>query len=141
MPRHSSDTQRHALAGGPSVARDKIWRAMRMLRQFKIAQLLEICSVPRKTAEKYLRALVRAEYLRVAKPSRGKTGNVYTLIKNTGPFAPRAGRTGVSLDPNLEIERLREERRAAIAGLARLEEQLERLGAFVEKSNVGRAGA
>jgi hypothetical protein len=119
--------------GNTSAGRDKLWRAMRMLRHFRIGELLEICAVSRKTAAKYIECLARAEYLRVAKPGR-HAGNVYTLIKNTGPFAPRAGRAGVSLDPNLEIVRLRDRYHQLTAETAKVKSQMERLGAFVERS-------
>lgn len=125
---------RRELAGAPSPARERMWRAMRMLRQFNMRELLEISGVERrKAAEKYVADLVRADYLRIAQHTRGCEGNVYVLIQNTGPFAPRVGSKGLSLDPNLEIGRLRTLREKLITQIAACDKRLNRLGAFVER--------
>jgi hypothetical protein len=128
---------RRELAGAPSPARERMWRAIRMLRQFNMRELLEISGVERrKAAEKYVAALVRAEYLRIAQHARGCGGNVYMLIQNTGPFAPRVGAKGLSLDPNLEVARLRTLREKLTAQIAACDKRLIRLGAFVERQQL-----
>lgn len=121
------------LAGAPSVARERMWRTMRILRRFGIGELLQVAEIARrKAAERYLRDLTRAGYLRV-ESARGCDGSVYVLIRNTGPFAPRVGRAGLMLDPNLEITRLRELRENLSAQIVACDERLVRLGAFVER--------
>ena len=129
---------RRELAGGPSEARERMWRAMRVLRQFRMRELLQVAEVPRKAAEKYLRGLTRANYLRVTEHARGCDGNLHTLIRNTGPFAPRIGRKGLlALDPNLEITRIRELRANLMAQITACDKRLARLGAFVERQKQG----
>lgn len=128
---------RRELAGAPSAARERMWRAMRILRQFRMGELLQVAEVPRrKAAEKYVQDLMRADYLRIAERARGCDGNVYRLIRNTGPFAPRVGRK-LTLDPNLEITRLRELRENLTAQIVACDKRLIRLGAFVERQNAG----
>jgi len=122
------------LAGVPSAARQRMWAVMRILRRFGIGELLQVAEIaPRKAAEKYLASLVRAGYLRIEERARGCEGSVYALIRNTGPFAPRVGRKGLTLDPNLEITRLRELRENLSAQIVACDERLVRLGAFVER--------
>jgi hypothetical protein len=122
------------LAGAPSVARERMWRAMRILRQFQMRELIQVAEIARvKAAERYVADLTRAGYLRVAEHARGCKGSVYVLIRNTGPFAPRVGRKGLTLDPNLEITRLRELRENLTAQIVACDERLVRLGAFVER--------
>jgi hypothetical protein len=122
------------LAGAPSAARERMWRAMRILRQFRMRELVQVAEVPRrKAAERYLQDLTRAGYLRVAENTLGCNGKLYMLIRNTGPFAPRVGRKGLTLDPNLEISALRDLRAQCAAQIVSCDERLARLGAFVER--------
>jgi hypothetical protein len=126
------------LAGAPSAARERMWRAMRILRQFRMGELLQVAEVPRrKAAERFVQDLSRAGYLRVTEAARGCDGNVYALIRNTGPFAPRVGRKGLTLDTNLEIARLRELRESCEAQIIACDKRLIRLGAFVERQKQG----
>ena len=126
------------LAGAPSAARERMWKAMRILRRFQIGELLQVAEIARrKAAEKYLQDLTRADYLRVAEHARGCDGNLYTLIRNTGPFAPRVGRKGLTIDPNLEITRLRDLHSNLMAQITACDKRLARLGAFVERQKQG----
>lgn len=128
---------RRELAGAPSPARERMWRAMRMLRQFGMRELLEISGVERRgAAEKYVAALVRAGYLKIAQHARGCNGSVYSLVRNTGPFSPRVGSKGLSLDPNLEIARLRTLREKLAAQIVACDKRLNQLGAFVERQQL-----
>ncbi len=125
------------LAGAPSEARERMWRAMRILRRFHMRELLQVAEVPRrKVAERFVQDLTRAGYLRVAERARGCDGSVYALIRNTGPFAPRVGCKGLTLDPNLEITRLREMREQLAAQIVACDKRLTRLGAFVERQKL-----
>ena len=129
------------LAGVPSKAREQMWRAMRILRRFGIAQLLQVAEIARrKAAERFLRDLTRAGYLRIAENTLGCNGKLYELIRNTGPFAPRVGRKGLTLDPNLEISALRDLRAECAAQIVSCDERLARLGAFVERQKLAKTG-
>lgn len=125
------------LAGAPSAARERMWRGMRILVRFHIRDLLQVAEITRrKAAERFVQDLTRAYYLRVDERARGRSGNRYVLIKNTGPFAPRVGRKGLALDPNLEISRLRELRENLAAQIIACDKRLSRLGAFVERQKL-----
>jgi hypothetical protein len=124
------------LAGAPSKAREKMWAGIRILRRFHIRDLIQVAEIARrKAAERFVQDLMRAGYLRVTEAERGCDGSVYGLIRNTGPFAPRVGRKGLTLDPNLEITRLRDLRAQCAAQIVSCDERLARLGAFVERQN------
>jgi len=110
---------------------------MRMLRQFGMRELLEISGVERrKAAEKFTANLVRAGYVRIAQNQRGCGGYTYVLVQNTGPSAPRVGSKGLTLDPNLEIARLRSLREQLIAQIAVCDKRLDKLGAFIERQQL-----
>lgn len=88
-------------------ARTRMWVAMRTLRRFTTADLQATAEVGDGHARKYVRALVRAEYLRCVKPTasgRAAGHAIYSLVRDTGPHAPRAGKAGL-LDPNIEPAR------------------------------------
>ena len=128
---------KRALAGVPSLARDRMWRAMRMQPGFRVQELIGLCDVPRKAAEKFLRPLARAGYLRAegAGPARR-----YTLIRNTGPVPPRAGRSGV-FDVNEAITRDRARYLELLKEVRQIEERLTAYGAYVEKFQPHRSEA
>lgn len=131
---------RRDLAGAPSTARDRIWRAIRMQKQFRIADIARLTCrdginsvlLRRKAIEKYLSALERAAYL-ISEGGRGKVGKTYRLVRDTGPFAPRLGRGGSVLDLNTVIAEMRARHKELIEEIARVEKRLARLGAYVEK--------
>ena len=82
-------------------ARQLLWQSMRVLREFTIVDLVTTAESTKRNAQQYVQALTRARYLRQTSTKRSTTLNParFRLIRNTGPLAPRAGRTGV-LDPN-----------------------------------------
>ncbi|HUY27300.1 MAG TPA: hypothetical protein VMV27_07745 [Candidatus Binataceae bacterium] len=123
----------HDLAGAPSAARDRIWKAVRMQKRFRIADIAQLTGVPRRKAiEKYLLLLEGAGYL-ASEGGRGKLGKLYHLVRDTGPFAPRLGRHGAVLDLNTVIAEMRARRKELLAEIIRVEQRLSRLGAYVEK--------
>lgn len=126
MPRRMP---KRALAGVPSEGRDRMWRAMRMQPAFRVQELIGLCGVRRKAAEKFLLPLVRAGYLRAegAGPARR-----YMLIRDTGSVPPRAGRSGV-FDVNEAIARDRARYVDLVKEVRQIEERLIAYGAYVEK--------
>jgi len=72
------------------TARDKLWRAMRVLRTFDLPTLVISTGVTRRSAEDMINVLHRAGYLR--QPVRGNaakaTWSTYRLVRNTGPRTP-----------------------------------------------------
>lgn len=94
----------HAAPMRESRSRARLWRAMRILRTFTVAELSATAEVSPNSARKYVRALAHAGYLRVATPYRqGAVGGhaSYLLIRDTGPHAPSIGKQRLR-DPNLE---------------------------------------
>ena len=84
-----------------SGARFRMWRAMRMLRQFTIADLVATAEASHANATRFVWALTRAGYLRIVTPKRsGRKGGaaVYLLARDTGPYAPRHRRDGTIFD-------------------------------------------
>ena len=126
MPRRMP---KRALAGVPSEGRDKMWRAMRMQPAFGIRDLIGLCGVRRKAAEKFLRPLVRAGYLRTEGSNHSRR---YVLIRDSGPVPPRAGRSGV-FDVNEAIARDRARYVELVKEVRQIEERLIAYGAYVEK--------
>lgn len=125
---------RRELAGGPSMARHQMWRAIRMMRAegFAVSDLISLCGVRRKAAEKFLLPLVRSGYLAA---SGGGPARRYVLIRDTGPIAPRVSHRGdrVVLDLNEEIARERHAYAALLDEIRRSEGRLRRLGAYVQR--------
>jgi hypothetical protein len=89
----------------PTDARYRIWQSMRVLRRFTIGHLAAVSTAKADNVKRYVRALARHDYARCvqqATPARGSAGRaVWTLIKDTGPHAPRACSDGTIFDPNL----------------------------------------
>lgn len=84
-------------------ARTRLWRSMRALRRFTVADLEATSEATANHARKYVKKLLVAGYLRVVEAKReGVAGGhpVYQLLRNTGPEAPRMGKGGL-LDPNI----------------------------------------
>jgi hypothetical protein len=104
---------------------------MRMMPQgFQARELIALAAVRRKAAEKFLRPLARAGYLRA---EGGGSARRYSLLRNTGPIPPRVSATGVVLDVNTEIARERAHHAELLKEIRRVEQRLGRLGAYVEK--------
>lgn len=96
----------------PITAREAMWNAIRALSQFTVMELAVSASteerpVAQRTADHYVRALLRAGVLQAVSPpetlrGRGSTPGVYRLVKsaNTGPLAPKLCNAGFVFDPN-----------------------------------------
>ncbi|MEJ1402533.1 MAG: hypothetical protein RPU61_03315 [Candidatus Sedimenticola sp. (ex Thyasira tokunagai)] len=85
------------------VARDRAWQSMRILRQFTIPDLMGTADMGKDNARRYIRGLVLAGYLIVSRKKRNghKGGHeVYRLVRDTGPRAPRLQTDGRTYDPN-----------------------------------------
>ncbi len=91
----------------PTDARYKLWRSMRVLTRsqagFTNAELCVVADAKQENVMLYLRALIRAGYVARVRsmPGRGGAG-FYTLLKDTGPNAPRLSHDGSISDLNLE---------------------------------------
>jgi hypothetical protein len=89
-------------------ARQRAWQSMRVLRRFTLPDLQATAEIGRDNVGRYVRGLLRAQYLRIAKPKvNGHVGGhaIYQLVRNTGPHAPRLQHGGAALyDPNNDTE-------------------------------------
>lgn len=89
-----------------SPAKDKLWQSMRIMRTFSAPELAAVSEVHVTTADKYVRALHNAGFLRrVAehKPGQPGTSDTYTLVRNTGPLSPIRHKKGGVYDRNSDI--------------------------------------
>jgi len=96
----------------PFTARQAMWNAMRVLKQFSVNELAAVASTEERpvaphTADNYIRALLRVGVLTpVAKPQRldgrGSLPGVYRLAPgaNTGPHAPKLCNANFVFDMN-----------------------------------------
>ncbi len=88
------------------VARDRIWTSMRVLRQFSLPDLAATADAEKDNVRKYITGLRKSGYLIITKAKRegSKHGHeVYRLVRNTGPKAPRLQSDGKTYDPNEHI--------------------------------------
>ncbi len=86
-------------------ARDRAWQSMRILRRFILPDLISTAEISHANITKYVGGLRRSGYIVVDKPqSSGKKGGyqIYRLVRNTGPKAPRLQSNGNTYDPNEE---------------------------------------
>lgn len=84
-------------------ARARAWTSMRILRRFTAPDLITSASVTPENAQKYLRELERAGFIRRLPGFRsGVPGHFLTfqLVRNAGPKAPICSKDGLVLDPN-----------------------------------------
>jgi hypothetical protein len=90
-------------------ARYRIWRSIRMMRRFTLADLGATADASRANVCKYVRALLAANYLRVVKeavPAHRVEGYaIYALVNDSGPLPPRCRKDGTIFDLNLEKSR------------------------------------
>lgn len=73
-------------------ATQRIWSAIRIIRTNLDAGAVAMTArTAETTAIDYIRILVRGGYLAISRDANGKTGqrNVYRLMRDTGPTAPR----------------------------------------------------
>jgi len=89
----------------PPIARVRIWRSMRMMHRFAIADLCATAEATNANARAYVEALVHAGYVRCIKKAaaaRGPEGYaIFALVKDTGPLAPKRAGAGSIFDPNI----------------------------------------
>lgn len=86
----------------PPTRRENMWRAMRMIKAFTLADLVAAASteevmISAEDAKDYVRYLTRAKYLRRI-PGRLV---VWRIINDTGPLPPQVQRVRQVWDPNL----------------------------------------
>jgi hypothetical protein len=87
--------------------RDRIWQAMRIMREFTAADLVAACELrSAKTAHAFIHAQRRAGYLRTRQPLRGlHQPAIHTLVRNSGPRCPAiVHRSRAVWDPNTDTE-------------------------------------
>lgn len=95
-------------AGRPGTprgdGRQRMWQAMRVLREFDARELMMTASVSDDTACDYCRLLTGAGYLEIlqqSSPAGGRRRWRFIAARNTGPLAPRLVRLRAVFDPNL----------------------------------------
>lgn len=82
------------------------WQSMRIMRRFTRDDLLTTADVGKSNLEKYLKALIHVDIVRVAVPRvSGRPGSrdVLQLIVNTGPKPPVPWKNGQVYDPNTDM--------------------------------------
>jgi hypothetical protein len=84
-------------------ARQRMWQAMRVARQFSAADIVATAEVTPNHARKYLRMLAAHGYIaciRERQSGVAGAGTLWRLARDTGPYAPRVGKQ--LRDPNIE---------------------------------------
>lgn len=84
-------------------ARDRVWQSMRVMRTFTRPDLMATAEASEDNVSKYVRGLVRAGIVTIVKPrDSGRKGGheIYRLIKDLGPTAPRLRSNGTTYDVN-----------------------------------------
>jgi hypothetical protein len=88
----------------PESARARVWAAMRILRQFTIPDLIASAEAERHNVQRFCFGLARTGYLRIVRPRVSgvkAASTVYSLVNDSGPFAPRLHRDGSIFDANV----------------------------------------
>lgn len=115
------------------TAREKLWSAMRVLREFDLPTLTMTSGASRRSAEELINVLHRAGHLRQLVRGNPTTGvwSTYRLVRNSGPRAPLVrhrlaadgrrqrelvdGNTGHRFDISPHATSLRKRRSATVA--------------------------
>jgi hypothetical protein len=114
------------------TAREKLWSAMRVLREFDLPTLTMTSGASRRSAEELINVLHRAGHLRQLVRGNPTTGvwSTYRLVRNSGPKAPIVrhrlaangrlrelvdGNTGRCFDISPRATSLRKRRSATVA--------------------------
>ncbi len=96
--------QSRSLAVRDGADRSRLWRSMRMLRRFTVAELLVTAETSRRNCANYLAALMVAGYLRGSKVAEdqkhGRPRMAWCLVRDTGPHAPKVMSGRGVWDPN-----------------------------------------
>jgi len=83
--------------------RDKIWKTIRVLREFSVEEVAILIDVDNSVVSRYVYQLFQAGYVRVGgmrKEVDGRKRRKWQLVKNTGPKAPVPCRC--IYDPNID---------------------------------------
>lgn len=100
-PRLRRDGSEH-----PEPARDRMWRAMKMLPTWTSADLAaataaeDVDPVPVTTVKSYVARLVRAGIVQIMARPGSSSPATYRLLRNVGAAAPRILRAQLVYDPN-----------------------------------------
>lgn len=84
-------------------ARDRIWFAVRALRRFDLPMIIATAEAGADNARRYLRGLADAGFVRRVQTKQNGvkgSGDVWMLIRDPGPLAPRLQSNGATYDPN-----------------------------------------
>jgi len=127
------------LGGNFPEGRARMWRAIRMQRgSFRVNEIMIVADAKRPAASKYIAGLTRGGYLRPEGSGRGRR---YLLIRDTGICPPRVGQDArLTLDPNIEIARLRKRHAEMVIEIRGIERALCRFGAYIQKFETDRIG-
>ncbi len=91
--------------GSDRTARQKAWQVMRIRRTVTVTELVTLAGIGRTNATRFCAELKSNGYLR-AQPGHDEATRrsvmVYTLVNDTGPYAPRVGGIHGVADPNLD---------------------------------------
>ncbi|WP_368565533.1 hypothetical protein [Pseudoxanthomonas sp. UTMC 1351] len=93
-------------AAGGRHQSDKIWKAMRILRRFSVADLVAVVeTTTSSTVGTYASLLTRTGFLRVWRGTGGRMPASYQLVRDSGPIAPSImKRRTVLYDHNTDTE-------------------------------------
>lgn len=83
--------------------REKIWKAVRMKREFSVDEIAALAAVSCDVVSRYVYQLFQAGYVRqgaMRKEADGRKRRLWRLAKNTGPKAPVPCRC--IYDPNID---------------------------------------
>lgn len=86
-----------------SLARERMWRSMRMMTRFDAPGIATTADVKIASARSYIQALKDAGYLEIEKKARpGQPGeySIYRLCRNSGPKFPQIDPCRLVFDPN-----------------------------------------
>lgn len=93
----------HRLNNRRPAARDRLWQSMRILRSFRLPDLIATAEAGADNTQKYVRGLVLAGIVQETRPrdSGRKSGHaIYRLPRDLGPRAPVLRADGTTFDPN-----------------------------------------
>ncbi|ROH88647.1 hypothetical protein ED208_12575 [Stagnimonas aquatica] len=93
-------------------ARGKMWTSMRIQRDFTAQSVAAASETEVQAVRKYIKALIAAGYVRLERQTSFEVGDhsAYSLLRNTGPYAPRVRSRGCAIyDVNLNQEVTRDD--------------------------------
>lgn len=89
--------QRKHRALSESDDRGRMWKSMRMLREFTPPDVEATAEASKANVRKYIKGLATHGYLQLQRAATGQPGGhaIWRLVKNTGPVAPRLSKDGL----------------------------------------------